>query len=181
MQIEDLPMKFHALVLSLFMAVSLFGCATATQDIRVDAETDPRVNLAGYKTYAWLVSAEIINDPDGNWEPPGFDADAELRFLINQELRDQGMQEVTTRPDLLIAFAAGINMEIFEIVMKPDSEMYTLMDAPKGALLVIVIDPATRNPVWVGSAYGDVKTDRTSEEVGKRLSYAVKTMFNKFR
>ena len=174
-------MKFHALVLSLLMAVSLFGCATATQDIRVDTDSDPKINLAGYKTYAWLVTAEIINDPHGNWEPPGFDADAELRFLINRELRNQGMQEVTTRPDLLIGFAAGINMDIFEMVKKPDSEMYTLKDAPKGALVVVIIDPATRNPVWAGRAVGDVKTDRTSEEVGKRLSYAVKTMFNKFR
>ena len=174
-------MKIHTLLLTILMAGSLFGCATATKDIRVEAESAPAINLADYKTYAWLLSAEVVNDPHGNWEPPGFDADAELRFLINRELRSKGMQEVTSRPDLQVAFAAGINMEVFEINMNPESKMYTLKDAPKGALIVVMIDPATRNPVWVGSAVGDVKAGRTSDEVSKRLAYAVKTMFNKFR
>ena len=174
-------MKLHNLVLSLLLSASLLGCATVTKDIRVDAETDPTVNLAGYKTYAWLVSAEIVNDDHGNWEPPGFDADAELRFLINRELRGKGMHEVTTRPDLFIAFAAGINMDVFEINMKPGNEMYSLTNTPKGALVVVMIDPATRNPVWAGSAVGDVKVGRPSGEVSQRLAYAVKTMFGKFR
>lgn len=174
-------MKLHTLLLSLLLSASILGCATVTKDIKVDAESDPTVNLAGYQTYAWLVSAEIVNDAHGNWEPPGFDADAELRFLINRELRNKGLQEVTTRPDLFIAFAAGINMDVFEISSKPESEMYTIKNAPKGALVVVMIDPATRNPVWAGSAVGDVKPARKSDEVSKRLAYAVKTMFNKFR
>jgi hypothetical protein len=44
-----------------------------------------------------------------------------------------------------------------------------------------MIDPTTRNAVWASSAVGDVKAGRSSEEIGKRLAYAVKTMFGKFR
>jgi hypothetical protein len=174
-------MNVRTLVLSLLLSGSLFGCATATKDIRVETESAPGVNLSGYTTYAWAGSAEVVNDPHGNWEPPGFDADAELRFLINRELRGKGMQEVTTRPDLFVAFAAGINMEVFEINTQSESEMYTLTNAPKGALVVVMIDPTTRNAVWASSAVGDVKAGRSSEEIGKRLAYAVKTMFGKFR
>jgi len=123
----------------------------------------------------------VVNDPNGNWEPPGFDADAELRFLINQELRDKGLKEVSRQPDLLVAFAAGINMEVFKINMQPGSEMYTLTNVPKGALVVVMIDSNNRNPVWAGSAVGDVKTGRPSNEVSQRLAYAVKTMFSGFR
>jgi hypothetical protein len=90
-------MNVRTLVLSLLLSGSLFGCATATKDIRVETESAPGVNLSGYTTYAWAGSAEVVNDPHGNWEPPGFDADAELRFLINRELRGKGMQEVTSR------------------------------------------------------------------------------------
>ena len=174
-------MKLQTFFLSLLLAGTLFGCATVTKDIKVETESDPGVNLAAYKTYAWLTSAQVVNDPHGNWEPPGFDADAELRFLINQELRSKGMQEVATRPDLVIAFAAGVNMEILKIVENPETKMYTFKDAPKGALLVVMIDPATRFPVWTGSAVGDIKAGRTSDEVSKRLAYAVRTMFRKFR
>ena len=174
-------MKLYTLVLSLLLSVSLLGCATVTQDIRVETETAPAIDLATYKTYGWLLSAKVVNDPHGNWEPPGFDADSELRFLINQELRGKGLQEVTRQPDLLVAFAAGINMEAFEIKADPGSDMYKLTNAPKGALVVMLVDRTTKRPVWAGSAEGDVKSDRTSEEVGQRLAYAVKTMFRDFR
>jgi len=172
-------MKIRTFFLTLFLAVTLSGCATVTKDIEVEAETRPGVNLVDYKTYAWLGSAEIVNDPQGNWEPPGFDADAELRLLINQEMRNNGMREVSTTPDLFVAFAAGINMDVLEIVEDPDTKMYTFKDAPKGALVVVLIDPATRHAVWAGSATGDVKSGRSSDEVAKRLAYAVKTMFSK--
>jgi hypothetical protein len=173
-------MKPYNIFLAFLIMAFLSGCATLTRDIRVETESAPGIDFAAYKTYGWLLSAEVVNDPHGNWEPPGFDADTELRFLINRELRARGLQEAT-RPDLFIAFAAGINMEVFEISSKPESEMYTIKNAPKGALVVVMIDPATRNPVWAGSAVGDVKAGRTSDEVSKRLAYAVKTMFNKFR
>jgi len=174
-------MKPHTFFLASLILVLLSSCATMTQDIRVETETASGIDLAKYKTYGWLLSAKVVNDPQGNWEPPGFDADSELRFLINRELRDKGLQEVTRQPDLLVAFAAGINMEAFEIKTEPGSDMFNLTNAPKGALVVMLVDRATKRPVWSGSAEGDVKSDRTSEEVGQRLAYAVKTMFRNFR
>ena len=174
-------MKSRTLILLLFVIATLSGCATLTQDIQVQTETAPGIDLAKYKTYGWLLSAEVVNDPYGNWEPPGFDADSELRFLINRELRNQGLDEVTRQPDLLVAFAAGINMEAFEIQAEPGSDIYKLTNAPKGALVVLLVDRTTKRPVWAGSAQGDVKSDRTSKEVGQRLAYAVKTMFRNFR
>jgi hypothetical protein len=168
-------MRLPAIVL--LIAVFLSGCAGATRDIKVETESDPKVDLARYKTYSWLMSAKIINDPHGNWEPPSFDADAELRSLITKELRARGMQEVATNPDVVIAFAAGINTEVFKITENPENKMYALEGTPKGALIVVMIDPATRYPIWVGSAAGDVIEDRSISEVRKRLKYAVRTMF----
>jgi len=174
-------MKRYTLILLLLVTGILSGCASLTKDIRVETETAPGVDLSAYQTYGWLLSAEVVNDPQGNWEPPGFDADAELRILINRELRTRGLREVTARPDLLVAFAAGINMEVFELNMQPGKEMYTLTNTPRGALVVVMIDPATRSPVWAGSAAGDVKAGRPAEEIRQRLAYAVKTMLGKFR
>jgi len=172
---NNFRVKLALLIIVGFVA----GCAGVTKDIKVETESDPQVDLAAYKTYAWLASAAVVNDPHGAWEPPDLDADAELRLLINRELRYKGMKEVSTSPDLVIAFAAGVNTEVFQIVENPESKMYTLENVPKGALVVVMIDAATRFPVWVGSAFGDVKSGRTAAEVRQRLSYAVRTMFGK--
>ncbi len=80
-----------------------------------------------------------------------------------------------------MAFAAGINMEVFRLQTEPGSDMYKLTNNPRGALVVMLVDRKTNRPVWAGSAEGDVRTDRSTAEVGQRLAYAVKTMFREFR
>ncbi len=78
-------MKKYLIVL-LTSLLLVTGCATSvTSDIKVDSEADATIKFSGYKTYAWLGSASILYDPAGKWEPPGFDADAEIKFLIDRE------------------------------------------------------------------------------------------------
>ena len=84
-------MRFDRFLPIIVTVLFLSACATLTKDIDVRSETAPGVNLANYKSFAWVASAEIINDPQGNWEPPNFDADAEIKFLLLKELRDKGL------------------------------------------------------------------------------------------
>lgn len=168
----------------LLVAAFLFavGCAsTLTSDIKVETETAPKANLKGYKTYAWLGSAEIVSDPKGQWEPPAFDADAEIRHLINAAMRKKGISEVTENPDLLVGFAAGIDMAALELKEDPESKMQKLQNVPKGALVVMLVDPATRYPVWVGEAIADIQQKVSTEDVKKRLEYAVNQMFKQMK
>ena len=168
-------MKVHHLLL---LCVTLFfsGCATLTKDIDVKTETASGVSLADYKTFAWVASAQIVNDPHGNWEPTNFDADTEIKFLLLKELRDKGLEETMRNPDLLLVFAAGVDMQNLEFVKDSKTKMNSLQQVPKGALLVVMIDSATSHPVWVGTATGDVESGRSNEDVRKRLAYAVKKM-----
>jgi hypothetical protein len=170
-------MRLPAFFLSLVLVGMLSGCATATKDITIETRSAPGVNLAAYKTYAWLTPSAIATDQYQNWEAPGVNVNAELRQLIAEQLRNKGMQEATTAPDLVIAFAAGVNRQIFEMAENPETDMLNLRNAAKGALVVVMIDPATRYPVWVGRAVGSAKAGRTPEEIRKRLRYAVRTMF----
>jgi len=174
--LEEFAMNLTRLWFPLLALWLVAACASITGDIRVQTESDPAIDLGDYRTYSWLGTAEIVNDPYGNWEPPEFDADTEIRALLNRELRRRGMREVVSDPQLVVAFAAGINTDVFEIVENPDSKMYTLQNAPRAALVVVLIDPRTRYPVWVGTAVGDVKAGRTPDEVRKRIDYAVTTM-----
>ena len=158
----------------------LGGCASsAPTDIMVDTEVDPKANLSGYKSYAWLGSAAIVFDEKGQWEPPQFDADAEIKFLIDRELRAHGMSEDSVNPDLVIAFAAGIDMDSMEIKTDPESDLEVLENVPVGALTVIMVDAETGLAVWAGVATAEVQENPTAETTKKRLDYAVSEMFSK--
>ena len=171
--------KNYTLFFAIIIAV-LTGCTSApTRDIRFDAEADPKANFSGYKTYAWLGSAAIVNDPYGQWEPPAFDADAEIRHLINRELRKRGMSESSAAPDLFVAFAAGIDMDVLELKVDPTTNMEILSNVPKGALLVTLVDSDSGFVIWVGLAVADVQENPDAQTVKKRLDYAVTKLLKK--
>jgi len=156
------------------------GCASSvTQDIMVEADSDPKANLSGYTSYAWLGAAAIVFDEHGQWEPPQFDADAEIKFLIDRELRKHGMTEDSVNPDLVIAYAAGIDMDSMDIKTDPESGLEALENAPIGALTVIMIDADTGLAIWAGVATADIQENPTVETTKQRLDYAVSQMFAK--
>ncbi len=170
-------MKKIYITLTALLFLVTTACSTLTQDIKVDAEADPKANLAGYKTYAWLGSAAILYDPRGKWEPPEFDADAEIKFLIDRELRKRGIKEVAVNPDMIVGFAAGIDMEALELVEDKESKLQMLKNVPTGSLVIVLIDGASGNPVWASAAVADVQQEISSDDVRKRLDYAVTQMF----
>lgn len=169
--------KFYPALMALLVLLLTACASTLTQDIEVDAEADPKANLAGYKTYAWLGSAAILYDPKGKWEPPEFDADAEIKFLIDRELRKRGMEEVAVNPDMIVGYAAGIDMEALQLVEDKEAKIQMLQNVPTGSLVIVLIDGSTGNPVWASAAIANVQREISSEDVRQRLDYAVTQMF----
>ena len=161
------------------LLLTLTACSTVTKDIQVIAEADPKVSFSGYTRYAWLGSAGIMFDEIGRWEPPKFDADTEVKFYIDRELRSRGLSESTESPDLLIAFAAGIDMDNIEYVKNAETKLETLENMPKGALMIVFIDANSGQPIWVGVAAADIKENVDTETAKLRLNYAVTEMFKK--
>ena len=163
-----------------FLVVSLLaGCNTVPKDdIAIKSEADPKVKFSGYKTYAWLGAAGIVNDPQGQWEPPQYDADAEITFLINQAMRKRGFTEVSNNPDMLVAYALGVDMAALEVKKDPKTKMSALENVPQAALVVTLIDPQTEFVAWVSVATAELK-GLDPEMAKKRLKYVVKTMFKK--
>jgi len=153
------------------------GCATSvTKDISVDADADPKTNFSAYNSYAWLGSAAIVYDEAGKWEPPNFDADAEVKFLIDRELRKRGMVEDSVNPDMIVIFAAGIDMDAMQYKVDPQSDIDLLENIPLGALSVVLIDANTEIVIWAGLATAEIQQDPSTEVVKKRLDYAVTQM-----
>jgi hypothetical protein len=164
-------------IASLFVLVFLGGCSTFPKDdIRVQSDADPKANFSGYKTYAWLGTIGIVKDPEGLWEPPQFDADAEIVFKINSALRKRGFTEVDSNPDLLVGYALGLNMKSLKIKHDPKTELTTLENVPQTALVVMLIDPETRFAIWASVAQADYRN--LKPEIAKqRIDYAVSQMF----
>ena len=118
----------------------------------------------------------MLNDPEGRWKPPAFDANAEIIYLINSELRKRGMSETSSNPDMLVAYAAGADMDALKLKQNPDTKITNLENVPQAGLVVVLIDPQTEFVTWVGVATAEIKNlDEAAAK--KRLEYAVKNMF----
>ena len=171
--------KYHNyLLITLFLLLG--GCSSVpTKDISIETEADPKVNFSGYKSYAWLGAASIVNDSYGQWEPPSFDADAEIIFLLDREMRKRGMSENSSNPDMYIAYAAGIDMDALQLKIDPKSKIESLDNIPKGGLMVVLIDSDTGYVAWIGVATADVNKNHDAATMKARLDYAVTQMMKK--
>lgn len=165
---------------TLVLLILLTGCSsTPVKDIEVEAQADPKANFSGYKTYAWLGSAAILDDPSGQWKPPGFDADMEIKFLIDHELRQRGMSEAYSNPDVIVGFAAALDMDALDVKVDPESKLETLVNTPQGGIIVVLVDSQTRYVIWVGAATAEVQNRPDTETAKARLNYAITQMFEK--
>ncbi len=173
--------KYRLMMVAVLIGLLVSACASTklTSDIDVDAQAAPGVDVNKFKSYAWIATAQILNDPQGRWEPPDFDADAEIRFLIDREMRKRGVSQVDRNPDMLVAYIAGVDMAALELRHDPKQDMDVLENSPKGALAVIFISPINGKALWAGVAVANVQTERSGEETKKRLDFAVSEMFGK--
>lgn len=171
-------MKTIIRLVSITCVLLLSACSTTPiKDITIDAESDPKAQFSSYKTYAWLASAQILFDPEGQWEPRDMDIDAEVQRIINIELRMRGRVEDTTNPDILVAYAAGVDMTTLGLKEDPDSSQKLLENIPKAALIIALIDADTGYVVWLGEAVGEVQQQADEATVRARIEYAVSEMF----
>ncbi len=165
---------FLICIISLFLS----ACATLTSDIEVETHANPDVDFSSYKTYAWAGSAQIVFDPIGQWEQPTLDTDEEVRFVVNRELRARNINQVDHDPDLLVAFAAGIDTTALELKEKPGSETKVLQNTPKAALVIALIDADTGYLVWMGYAVGNAQEQQSIENIRIRIDYAVRQILD---
>ena len=174
------PSKFFFSLVFLAAAFVTTSCTTLTGDIEIETHANPEVDYNTYKTYAWAGSAQIVFDPIGQWEQPTLDMDEEVRFVINRELRARNINQVEVQPDLLVAFAAGIDTTTLELKDDPSSDEKVLTNIPKAALVIALTDANTGYTVWLGYAEADVQPQQTIENIRTRIDYAVSEIFKSY-
>lgn len=174
-------MKRYQMLKIMLFSLSLFvgGCASVTKDIEIDATADPTIKFSGYKSYSWLGEIEGLNDPEGVWQPRKMDVAADIKFLIDRELRKKGIFSYSENPDLEVAFFMGVDMEALKLKVDPKTKQDILTNVPSAALAVALIDAKTGYVIWVGEAMGDIHENASDEVVRERLDYAVTEIFQK--
>ena len=172
--------KFFYPVAFFILSILLSACSsTMTKDIEVETASDPKVNLKAYKKYAWLGSAALLNDPEGKWQPAKFDISSDIKFLIDRELRNNGLSEVADQDaEVAISFFTGVDMEAKGLKADPKTNVEIPTNVPKAALIVVALDIQTGFVIWMGVATGDINDKATVETTKARIDYAVTKMFN---
>ncbi len=171
-------------LLTLFI---LIASAAAVQAQKVKATTDPNVNFASYKTYAWAKPL-----------PPGNPMIQQtIVESIEQALSTKGLTRVEDGGDLTITYFAASNTDI-QIGYPVFSDKMGTSAAPntvtslssysvtKGSIVVNIVDGKTKNTVWQASATHVLKDGpsgnpvKDAERVDKPIRRSVEKMFNKF-
>jgi hypothetical protein len=173
------------------LALLLSACATDKgAEIKVETLVDPKANMSGYKSYAWLDQAGAVMDPKQAWVPVGFDVMQELQHLTDEQLRQRGYEFANSHadapaaapgPDLLASFLIVVDMEAQkEEIQKRYGEAADLTNLHEGGLVIALIDPDSGKAVWAGTALAQVKPNRTDAEAKERLKLAVAKIFETF-
>lgn len=163
-----------------FAALLLFaGCApkAQTSDIKTQTAADETVKFAGYKTYTWFAGVGMVRDDTGKWNDGGLDVTAELKFLIDKSLRERGLNESTSSPDLFIGFLIVADVNQLKEITDRGGKVTSIEGVGESALVIEVIDAKTERTIWVGAAAGDAQTGRSQDELKARLNYAVTELF----
>ncbi|MHC4990211.1 MAG: DUF4136 domain-containing protein [Planctomycetota bacterium] len=173
---------FRACLVCLWLSVALLGCATdsAFKDIKIETEANAKVNAGAYDTYAWVAAAAAVLEGERQWNPPDLDIGAEITFLVDRELRAKGMTQVTQSPEVLVLYGVGVDMTAMQEVDTTTEGGQEFENIPQGGVLVILVDAATAQPIWAGSARANISEEPSAELAKKRLDHAVTQMFKRF-
>ncbi|NOQ63792.1 MAG: DUF4136 domain-containing protein [Methyloprofundus sp.] len=177
--------KFYPAAI-LALSVLLSACASSpiallvdTSDIQVEAAADPKVSIDMYKTYAWIGSAEALNDPEGKWQPKRLNISTDIKTLIERELLKKTLIKVPgSAADIAMSFFTGVDMEAQGLKLDPNTNVEIPTNIPKAALIVVALDVKTGYVVWVGVATANVVEGASAATTQTRLDYAITEMFN---
>ena len=173
--------------------LSLLICLTAfviscSSSLKVQTDYDPAVNIAAIKTYNWLEKPREVPDNAQEALTENTLLDKRVKKAVNIQLIALGLQMEKDKPDVLITYYIGLQDKVdvqrtgggFHGSRGRFSGGTVYVDEYKeGTLIVDVLDAASQEIIWRGIAVTKLDDDLKPKEVEKKLSKAVKKMFEK--
>jgi hypothetical protein len=175
-------MRFARAVVATWIAgiFLVAGCSS----VQVTQDYDPATDFAKLRTYGWL---------DGSTQRGDVDQLTAERIVraVDAELAARGFAKAEAKPDFLIHYLASVAQRIesrpttvsagygwrhgYAGVASNEIDTYD-----EGTLVLDVIDPATKNLLWRGTAKAAVQANRTPDEREARIREVVRQILAQF-
>jgi hypothetical protein len=125
----------------------------------VQSVTSLRAPLAEYRTFSF----GFTENPPMSFEtsPRSLEVERRVRELLGTALREKGYVEDDTKPNFVIRFGAGIQVDTGSDV---DFTAPTNEGLPLGEIEVRIFDASTRTEVWRGSAVSHIDLTRDIDD-----------------
>ena len=68
-------------------------------------------------------------------------------------------------------------MQSLKLKQNPKSKLAVLTNVPDATLVVILIDTATKDIIWISKAEAEIQQGHDAELVRKRIDYTITKMF----
>jgi hypothetical protein len=168
-------------------ALLLLPLVAACSSITVRSDYDTAADFSKLRTYGWLQKpSDLPRDPRIDNDL----IDSRVRSAVNDELWTKGYTE-SPNPDFRVTYHVMLQSK-FDVQAFPVSYGYGLgrvgamstdvqvSEYEMGTLLLDVVNSATNDLVWRGSAQARVDPNRTPQERTKRIREAVHEMLEQF-
>ena len=165
-------MKTLRVVFSFGLLLMCIPMAAMAQSVQTDY--DRSFNLARLKTYGFLELPRKPGDPLA--ESPL--NDRRIHNALDSQLQAQDFSP-SGQPDFLIAYYVttrqGLNIQDNRFGIGPWDRWgnINVKQVTEGTLMVVFVDPATRQEVWVGMASGTINPKNLDKEVNKSIAKLV--------
>ncbi|WP_305043453.1 DUF4136 domain-containing protein [Geoalkalibacter sp.] len=159
--------------LILLLCLVFTGCAKGPT---IQVRHDHNIDFAQFHSFQWLEGT-----PQARLDAVAEDdMDRLIRNAIQFHLENRGLQRVTENGDLLVTFRSTLRQAVESAPVGPGRESswgfspWAMVSRPPEASLSIdMLDPATKAPLWQGSARTQV---RSREEARSKIHEAVRMM-----
>jgi len=167
-------------ILYISLTLSSLLLSACHSDIEVQTKVSTKVNLDGYKTYKWLVTENVLFDTDKQYKMRDYNVTSYIKSEISKQLTMLEKKETTSKPDFLVSYFAGLNMDALKEKLNEQGKRF-VESVPKAAIAVLLIDTKTKRIIYATSAQAQSEVKHSDEESKKRISYAIDAMFKSFR
>jgi len=176
-------MRWKHLLCSFLLMASAVACASP----KVGYDYDLSTNFSTYHTYAWVPGTQ---EATGDKRLDNSLVDTRIRTTISAHFNSKGYTAPADgTPDFYVAYHVGVKDMMKETTARnyigdrAYGTVTTVRDVQpykEGALLIDIIDAASKKVVWQASALAEIDPGMTPEERDVRINGVVQAMLAHF-
>jgi len=188
-------MKESALLPTRLVLLLTTLALAACGGVKVKTEHEPGTDFSSFRTYSWVADPKILSlHPLIRSE----ELDGHIRGVVDRELTTKGYRRSGEEPaDLVVRYWGSVLRKTGSTKVREKAtydrgggwvSWYSVgsnthdygYDFKEGNLVIEILLPGTKNPVWRGVAEAASKEDASKEERRERLDNAIREMFKDF-